>query len=90
MSEHRRTKQIWSRLVEYSSAEVSDPSEVPRINGKLIFKLVKEVKLSLRALDNIVLVRTSTSLVRNIDSLIFFEKSTYRTRFTLVVRETSI
>ena len=35
-------KQKWSgqnqiRHVEYSSSEVSDPSEVPQISGKLIF-----------------------------------------------------
>ena len=35
-------KQKWTgqnriRLVEYSSSEVSDPSEVPRVVGKLIF-----------------------------------------------------
>ena len=32
----KRTRQIWIRLIEYSSAEVSGPSEVPRIDGKLI------------------------------------------------------
>ena len=39
------TQQIWIRLVKYSSAEVSDPSKGPRIDGKLIFYLVKEVQL---------------------------------------------
>ena len=39
------TRKIWIRLVEYSSSKVSDPSGVPRIVGKLIFLLVKEVKL---------------------------------------------
>ena len=29
--------QIWIRLVGYSSFEVLDPSEVPRIDSKLIF-----------------------------------------------------
>ena len=28
---------MWIPLVKYSSAEVSGPSEVPRINGKLFF-----------------------------------------------------
>ena len=31
------TRQIWIRLVEYSPAEVSDPSEGPRFVRKLIF-----------------------------------------------------
>ena len=31
------TRQIWIRLVEYSSFEVSGPSEVPRFVGKLMF-----------------------------------------------------
>ena len=43
--EQKLTRQIWIRLVEYSSAEVSDLSEGPRIDVKLIFYLVKEVKL---------------------------------------------
>ena len=36
-------------------------------------------------LDNIMLVRTSDSLARNINSLTFFEKSIQQTRITLVV-----
>ena len=41
-SEHK-----WNRirLVEYSFAELLDPSEVPRFVRELIFNLVKEVKL---------------------------------------------
>ena len=35
--EQKYTRQILIRLVVYSSAEVSDRSEVPRINGKLFF-----------------------------------------------------
>ena len=45
MSEHHWTKQNRICVAEYSSAEVSGPSEVPRIAGKLIFYLIKEVKL---------------------------------------------
>ena len=37
MSKHHRTKQNWIRLVEYLSAEVSNPSEGAVINGILIF-----------------------------------------------------
>ena len=37
MSERQWTKQNRIRVVEYSSFEVSDPCEVPRIVGKLIF-----------------------------------------------------
>ena len=44
-SKQKQTSQIQIRLVEYSSFEVSDPSEVPRFLTKLIFQLVKEVKL---------------------------------------------
>ena len=33
MSEHHCTKQNWIRLVELFYVEVSDPSEVPRIDG---------------------------------------------------------
>ena len=35
--QQKYTGQNQIRLVEYSSAEVSDPSEVPRIKGKLMF-----------------------------------------------------
>ena len=37
MPKQKYTWQIWIRVVKYSSAEASDPSEVPRINGELIF-----------------------------------------------------
>ena len=37
LPQQKQTRQIWIRLVEYSSAEVSDPSEVPRFVGKLFF-----------------------------------------------------
>ena len=37
MPEQKYTQQIQICLVEYWSAEVSDPSEVPRFVGKLIF-----------------------------------------------------
>ena len=37
MPKQKKTAQIQIRLVEYSSSEVSDPSEVPRIVAKLIF-----------------------------------------------------
>ena len=33
------------RLVKYSSAEVTDPSEVPWFARELIFKVIKEVNL---------------------------------------------
>ena len=36
-SQQKYTTQILIRLVEYSSFGVSDPSEVPRIDGKLFF-----------------------------------------------------
>ena len=58
---------VWKNricLAEYLSAKVSDPSEVPRFAGKLISDL--------RALDNIVLVRTSDGLVQKKVFLIFF------------------
>ena len=71
MRKQKMTAQIQICLVEYPSSKVSDPSEVPQIVVKLIFKLVQEVKLNsrelelnLRELDNIVLVRTSNNLVR--------------------------
>ena len=32
-SQQKGTRQIWIRLIKYSSFEVSDPSEVPWING---------------------------------------------------------
>ena len=37
MSEQKYIKQNRICLVEYSSAEVSDPSELPRFVGKLFF-----------------------------------------------------
>ena len=37
MRPQKHTRQIWIRLVEYSSSEVSDPSEMPRIDDKLVF-----------------------------------------------------
>ena len=37
MPKQEQTRQNRIRLVEYSSSEVSDPSEVPQIDGKLIF-----------------------------------------------------
>ena len=37
MPKQKYTGQISIRAVEYSSFEVSDPSEVPRIAGKLFF-----------------------------------------------------
>ena len=43
--EQKWTRQIWIRLVEYSSAKFSDPSEVPRFVRELIFSVFKEVKL---------------------------------------------
>ena len=43
--QQNKTRQIWIRLVKYSSTKVSDLSEGPQIIGKLIFHLVKEVKL---------------------------------------------
>ena len=45
MPKQKWTGQNWIRLIKYSSSEVSDPSDVLWIDGKLIFKLVKEVKL---------------------------------------------
>ena len=36
-SQQKYTQKIWIRLAEYSSAEVSDPSEMPRMVGRLIF-----------------------------------------------------
>ena len=44
-SQQKGTRQIWIRLVKYSASELSDPSEVHRMVGKLIVRLVKEVKL---------------------------------------------
>ena len=35
--EPKHTRQIWIWAVKYSSFEVSDPTEVSRIVGKLIF-----------------------------------------------------
>ena len=37
MPKQKYTRQIQIFLVDYSSSEISDPSEVPRINDKLIF-----------------------------------------------------
>ena len=75
MSEHHWTKQNRIRVVKYSSAEVSGPSDVPWLAGKLII-----------ALDKIVLTRTSNSLVQNIFSSVSFENSIQRTKITLVMR----
>ena len=65
------TRKIWISLVEYSSAEVSDPSEVPRIDDN-IFLVSQGSQDDLRALDGIGLLYTSDSLVRNIVFLTFF------------------
>ena len=35
MSEQKQSPQIQNRLVKYSSSEVSDPSEVPQLVGKI-------------------------------------------------------
>ena len=43
MSEPKYTWKNRISLIEYSSTEVLDPSEVSQFVGKLIFKLVKEV-----------------------------------------------
>ena len=51
MPEHHWTKQNRIGVVEYSSFEVSDPSEVPRIVGKLIFLVFSGSQADLRALD---------------------------------------
>ena len=60
-------RQIWIRLAKYSSAEVSDPFEVPRIlTGQ-------GSQAGLCALHNIVLERTSNSLLRSIVFLILFK-----------------
>ena len=45
MTPTKYSRKIWIRLVEYSSSEVSDPSEVPRFVGKSFFYLVKDFKL---------------------------------------------
>ena len=45
MAEQKYTRQIWTHLVKFLSAEVSDPYEGPRVDGKLIFYLVEEVKM---------------------------------------------
>ena len=37
MPKQKYSGQNWIRLVEYSSSEVSDPSEVPQIVRKLFF-----------------------------------------------------
>ena len=74
MTSTKKTRKIWSRLIEYLSAEVSDPSEVPQINGKLILLVSQGSQADLCALDNIVLARTSDSLVPNIVFSIFFRK----------------
>ena len=57
--------QIQIGLVKYPSSKVSDPSEVPRFVGKLVFDLVKEVKLVCVSsiLIHIVLARASDNLV---------------------------
>ena len=65
------TRQIWIRLVEYCSSEVSDPSEVPWIVGKLIFWLVKGVKLiCVRSIITCLCVPSDSS-VQNIFSKFF-------------------
>ena len=86
MPKQKCTRQIWIHLVEYPSSKVSDPCEVPRFVGKLIFFLFQEVKLNPRELDNIVLSCTSGRLVRNIVFSNFLHKSIQQTRFTLVLR----
>ena len=45
MHEQKYTQKIQICLVEYLSAEVSDPSEVPQFVQELIINVVKEVKL---------------------------------------------
>ena len=42
MSKQKYTRQIWVRLVEYSSFKVSDPSQVPLIDGKLYFSHLRK------------------------------------------------
>ena len=64
------TRKIWICLVEYSSSEVSDRSEVPRMVCKSSFYLVKEVKLirvSSIELNDIMLAHIIDKLIRNID-----------------------
>ena len=37
IAQTKKPRQIWIRLVKYSSSKVSDPSEVPRILAKWFF-----------------------------------------------------
>ena len=55
--QQKYTRQIWIRLVECSSSEISCPSEVPRFVSKLIFSSGGQADP--RELDNTVLARTS-------------------------------
>ena len=75
MASTKMDRQIWIRLAEYSSAKVTDPSEVPRINGKLIFLVDEGNQADLRALGNIVLARTSNSLVHKTSFFSYFFKN---------------
>ena len=88
-SEQKYTRKIWIRLVKYSFVEVSDPSQMTRFVRELIFNVIsKEVKLiCARALDNIVLSSTSTSLHSTKHRFFgfFFESLIQRTKITLVL-----
>ena len=54
----KKTRENRIRLIEYSCAEISGPSEMPLSFEKLIFSFSRKIKL-MRVLDNQVLARTS-------------------------------
>ena len=62
MYEQKNTKQNWIWPVEPSCAKISDPSEMPRFDGKLIFLLFQEVNL--KCVHSLILFSHGKSLVR--------------------------
>ena len=74
MAKTKYTREIWIRLVDHSSSEVSGPSEVSQFVGKLIFLISYGSQADLRALDNIVLTYTSDILVRLYQFIIKYRK----------------
>ena len=58
---------------------------MPRFVGKSIFEVSQGSLADLRALDNIVLARTSDSLLQNLVFFNFSKNSIQQTRVTLVV-----
>ena len=84
MYEQKYTKQNWIWPVEPSCAKISDPSEMPRFDGKLIFFVISGSQSEMCALVDIVLTRQKFCSYTSIYCLII-ESLLSQTRFTLVI-----